>query len=672
LATAVRRRCRRYRRSLRLNDVPFRIVGVTPPAFFGLEVGRAFDVIVPLRTEPVVRGLDSALDSASSNFLSIVARLKPGQSLDSAAAALRSVQPEIREATLGPWDKAQLDRYLTVPFTLLPASTGYSNLRQNYERPLFVLAVVVALVLLIGCVNVANLLLARAVARRHELSVQVALGASRWRLVRQLFTESIVLSGAGAVLGVIVAAYSSRFIVRQLSTPANVVFLDLSLDGRVLVFTVVATAVTALLFGTAPAFRAARVTPMDALKEKARTFTERQGGLMGSLVAVQIALSLILIVAAGLFIRSFASLANRDLGFQPDQVLVVTIDSERAMVDPLQRVPLYERARAAVLGLPDVAEAAVSFLTPVGGGGFTPAIELSTSASPIRLQADGDVFGNLISPGWFATFGTPFVAGRDMTDGDRRGAPGVAVVNETLARRFLGGASPLGRTLTIYPNTPRALRMQIVGVVADAVASPRAPAPPMWFIPIAQFNPRYPFESARLSVRAKAGSPALLTKSVAAAVTTVNPHLALTFRLLEDQIRGSLTRERLMAQLAGFFGAVALLLAGLGLYGVTAYAIARRRAEIGIRLALGATPRGVIGMVLARVSSLVGAGMIAGTAVSLWASKFVDGLIYDLPPRDPATLAGALVLLSVIAALAGWLPARRAVRVNPVAVLRES
>jgi putative ABC transport system permease protein len=657
---------------LRLNGVPFTIVGVTPPDFFGMEVGRVFDVVVPLQSEALLRGQDSVLDEAAANFLSIIARLRPEQSLEAAAVALRSVQSEIRAATAGPWEKGVLDRYLTAPFTVLPASTGFSYLREGYQRPLLVLAVVVALVLLVGCVNVANLLLARAVARAHEVSVQVALGASRWRLVRQMLVESIVLSGAAAGLGVLIAASGSRFLVRQLSTPTNAVFLDLSVDGRVLGFTVAVAAVTALLFGTAPAFRAARVTPIDALKDRARGSAEHRGGLMGWLIPVQVALALILIVAAGLFIRSFTSLAGRELGFQPDPVLVGAVGAERTMIDPTARVPLYERVRAAVVQLPDVADASISFATPGGGGGYTPAIEVSTAGDSIRVAANGDVFGNLISPGYFATYGTRLVAGRDVTDQDRRGASGVAIVNETFARRFLGSVSPLGQTFTVYPNTPRALPAQIVGVAADAVyASPRDPVPAAWYIPLAQMT-GFPLDSIRLSVRARSGSPALLRTTVAAAIATVDPRLALSIRPLRDQLDATLTRERLMAQLAGFFGALALLLAGLGLYGVTAFSIARRRTEIGIRLALGATPRRVIRMVLARVSVLVAAGVVAGTLVSLWASRFVEGLIYNLPPRDPATLAGALLVLSAIAALAGWLPARRAACANPVAALRDS
>jgi putative ABC transport system permease protein len=661
-------------RTVRLNTVAFTIVGVTPPDFFGVEVGRTFDFIVPLRTEALIRGRDSALGSAATNFLTLMARLRPEQSVDAAIAELRSAQPAIRESTVEPWEKDVVDRYLTSPFTVLPAATGYSNLRRSYERPLLIIAIVVSLVLLIGCLNVANLLLARAIARRHELSVQVALGASRWRLARQCFAESLTLAAGGTALGVIAAAYGSRFLVWQLSTPANAVFLDVSMDSRVLAFTVALTVATALLFGTAPAFRAARSRPLDAMRQQGRTATDQSGsGLMGWVVIVQTAMSVLLLVAAGLFIRSFNSLAGRPLGLQPDRVLIVTIDPARATADPAERVALYERAREAVLTLPGVADAAISFLTPLGGGGFTPAVEIAAGAGATKVDANGEVFGNLISAGWFDTFGTRLIAGRDFTTADRKGAHRVAIVNETFVRKSFGGSSPLGRTISIYPATPRALQMEIVGVAEDALySSPRDAVPATWYAPLAQFEvPGFPFASARLSVRTDGGAPILLTKSVAAVLATVNPNLALTFRPLANQLHSSLMRERLMAQLAGFFGALALLLAGLGLYGVTAHAISRRRTEIGIRLALGALPLRVMSMVLTRVWLLIAVGIVTGAAISLWASKFVDGLIYGLAPRDLTTLAAAALVLFLVATFAGWLPARRAARTDPGSVLRE-
>jgi putative ABC transport system permease protein len=669
-------------RTVRLNGVPFTIVGVTEPSFFGPEVGRTFDFVVPLSAESIVRGPDAGFDSCCTTYLTIMARLKPEQSLDGAANELRAAQPAIREATLGAWtadvSPEVVARHLGEPLTLIPAATGFSDLRSRYQRPVLVVGVVVALVLAIACLNVANLLIARSIARRHELSARLALGASRWQLLRQLLAEGLVLSGAGAVLGVVIAAFSSSFLVRQLSTPTSVVFLDVSIGGRALAFTVAVTALTTLIFGAAPAFRAAGIHPMEALNGAGRGTTQPTTRVTEWLVVVQVALSVVLVVAAGLFIQSFASLASRPLGIQTEQVLVVTMNPERTGVDAFERVALYEHARDAVLELPNVAAAAVSHVTPVGGGGFTPSVEISdvagTQGSTLLIPPNRDVFGNLISSRWFSTFGTRLVAGRDFTDADRTGAPRVAVVNETFARRLFGPANPLGHTITVYPNTPRALTMEIVGVATDAVyTSPRDPAPPTWYAPIAQFDVAgFGFATGRLSVRAASGSPALLADDISRAIASVHPELSLTFRSLADQVSASLTRERLMAQLAGFFGGVALLLAGLGLFGLTSYAVSRRRAEMGVRLALGARPSSVAGGFLKRIVLLVGLGLVVGGGVARWATRFVRGLIYDIPAEDPATLIGAAVLLLAVGILAGWIPARRVNRIDPVEVLRRS
>jgi putative ABC transport system permease protein len=661
---------------LNLDKVAFTIVGVTGPDFFGPEVGRAFDVAVPIGTEPLFRGKESALDQRSWWWLTMMARLKDGQSVDAGTAAIRGVQPQIRDATMPQdWRPSDASEYLKQKFTLVPAGTGSSPLRRRYERPLLTILVVVGLVLLIACANIANLLLARATARRHEWSVRLALGASRWRLVRLLLTESLLLSAVGAALGLLVAQWGSRLLVRQLSTQTNTVFLDLTLDWRVLLFTSAVTILTALLFGTVPAFRAAGVAPMDALKEHGRgTSSESRVSLASGLVVAQVALSVVLVVAAGLFMRTFSSLANLHLGFDRDRVLLVNINAQRTEIPPADRLTTYDRIRQSVLTVPGVASAAVSFVTPVSGNTWNNRIDVSGGVPLPERQRSSNF--NAVTPGWFATFGTPVVAGRDINDGDRKGAPPVVLVNQAFGRKFLNGASPLGHTVTIgsggpFVQPPR----EVVGVVADAVyRSLREPVPATMYVPLAQFDDsRSPAPaSMSVSVRTATGSPALLARSVSAAIVIVNRDLALTFRPLADQVNASLTQERLVAMLSGFFGALALLLAGLGLYGVTSYAVSRRRTEIGIRMALGAAPAGVVRLVLSRVTLLVGIGVVLGAGVSVWASQFVATLLYGLEPRDPVTLAGSAAVLATVGALAGWLPAHRASRIDPAEVLRDS
>jgi len=661
---------------LNIDKVAFTIIGVTGPDFFGPDVGRAFDVAVPIGTEPLFRGKESSLDHRSSWWLSVMARLKPGQSIDAGTAALRGQQPQIRDATMPPdWRPSDLDGYLKEPFTLVSTAAGDSSLRHRYERPLWTILLVVGLVLLIACANIANLLLARATARRHELSVRVALGASRWRIARQLLCESLILAVSGAAAGLLIASWASRLLVRQLSTQTNTVFLDLSLDWRVLTFTIGVTVATALLFGTVPALRASGVAPMEALKEHGRSASSyARVGVASGLVVAQVALSLILVVAAGLFMRTFSSLANLYLGFDRDRVLVVYVNSQRTEIPAADRLTTYDRIRRSVLAVPGVASAAVSFVTPVSGNTWNTRIDVSGGVEMPERQRSSNF--NAVTPGWLTTFGTPLLAGRDIGDGDRRGAPPIVLVNQAFAKKFFNGASPLGHTVTsttfLASNQPP---REIVGVVADAVyRSLRDPVPPTMYIPLAQFDDRrQPAPSTMgISVRSATGLPALLARSVGAAINDVNRDLALTFRPLADQVDASLTQERVVAILAGFFGALALLLAGLGLYGVTSYAVSRRRTEIGIRMALGAAPAGVVRLVLARVTLLVGLGVIVGAGVSIWAATFVETLLYGLHPRDPVTLVVSAAVLGAVGALAGWLPARRASRIDPAEVLRDS
>jgi putative ABC transport system permease protein len=660
---------------LRLDGVPFTIVGVAAAEFSGPEIGRRFDVAVPIADEPLMRGRDSFLDSSGTSFLTIIARLRADQTVESATAELRRAQPQIRDATLGDYgrfsSREAIDRYLSSPFTLAPGATGFSSgLRERYERPLATVMAVVALLLFVACVNIANLLAARAMVRRPELSLRLALGASRWRLSRQLLAESAVLYGIGAVGGVAVASWGSRVLVSRLSGAADAVFLDTSLDVRVLAFALAMTVLATLVSGTAPAFQASRLALMDALKQQKRTTAVgRCGALAGWPLIVQVALSLVLMVAAGLFVRTFVALTKRPLGFDPSHVLAAKLDVHRATNDSAQRALLYERIRQAVRVSPGVTEAALSLTTPVGNGQFTPRIEIARIA-----DTQGPVWGNLISPGWFATFGTPLIDGRDLTAQDRGGAQRVAVVNEAFARKFANGGSPIGGTFTLYPRTERTLGpIEIVGVVRDAVyASLRTPPPPTFYLPLAQFDylTDLGIRSINLSIRTQTDSPMALTKTVAAALASVDPEIVVTFRPFAEQIDGALAQERVTAALAALFGALALLLSGIGLYGVTAYAVGTRRAEIGIRIALGAASGGIVRLVLSRAAMLVAIGVLIGGGISLWASRFVASLLYGLDPRDPATLIGAVVVLTSVAALAAWLPAARASRIDPAIVLR--
>ena len=534
--------------------------------------------------------------------------------------------------------------------------------------------IVVGLVLLIACANIANLLLARTTARRHEFSVRLALGASRWRLARQLFAESFMLALMGAALGLVFARWGSAVLVKQLSTATSTVFLDLSVDWRMLGFTTAVAVATALLFGTVPALRAARVEPNDALKDQGRSVAAgRRAGLGQSLVVAQVALSVVLVVGAGLFMRTFSALANLDLGFDWDPVLIVGVNAQRSGSPMGQRLDLFARVREAAAGLPGVSHASLSVVTPVSGSTWNNLIQVVGGAPLPERERITNI--NYVTPDWFATYGTKLLAGRDIAAGDRVGAPAVALVNETFARKFLGTGSPVGR-IARQEGRPGKVPppIEIVGLVRDAVyRSLRDAVPPTIYLPVAQIDTGEgggAASSVSLSVRSSGGPPALLARPVLAAVLRVDPNLSLTVRTLSDQVNASLTQERLLAMLSGFFGALALLLAGIGLYGVTLYGVSRRRTEIGIRMALGAEPGGVVRMVLRQVALLVGTGVVLGGLASFWTARFAGSLLYGLEPRDPYTLASAAVVLMTVGALAGWLPARRASRVAPARVLR--
>jgi putative ABC transport system permease protein len=662
-------------KTIELDRVPFTIIGVTPPEFTGVDQGTAYDVAIPLASEVLMRGSEkeSAMDQRTWWWIRVMARLKPGDTVERATAALRGVQPQLREATMPENYRAKdLPNYLKDPFTVRAAANGPNGLGRQYKDPLYLIMAVVALVLLIACANIANLLLARANARRHELSVRVALGASRWRIARQLLAESALLSACGTVLGLLFAQWGARLLVLELSGPATASALHVGLDWRVLLFTIVIATLTALLFGTVPALNSTRVSPNDAIKEQGRSIVgESRFGFGSMLVVAQVALSLVLIVGAGLFMRTFSTLSNVRLGFEPDPILIVNANAKRSTIDPAGRAALYERLRQAAAAVPGVKSAALQSITPLTNSQWDTLIE---NPEGLALpESERDVFMNEVSPDFFATYGTPIVAGRDFGAQDTATSPRVVVVNETFAKKYFKGANPIGRRVRGEPGGERTPPWkEIVGVARDAVYdSLRTTIPPTMYQVAAQAE--QPGQSVTIAVRAASGSPALLTRGIADAIARVDGDVTLTFKPFMDTVRAATVQERVIAMLSAFFGGLALLLAGLGLYGVMSYAVSRRRTEIGIRMALGAGPATAVRLVLTRVGVLVGLGVGAGTGLSLWAAKFLSAssLIYGLPPRDPATLLTAALVLTAIGAVAGYLPARRASRIDPARVLRE-
>lgn len=656
---------------LTIERVPFRIVGVLPRGFFGMAVGRSFDVLLPLETR-------SALGRAFEPYVEVMGRLAKGQTAASLTTVWRTVQPAVRQATMPHFQRAEdRDAYLRDPWTAEPAPAGVSSLRATYVPALDVLFAAALVIVLIACGNVAMLMLGRAAARRFEFAVRLALGASRGRIARLLAVESALISIAGTALGFAFARWSGPLIVSQLNTWFSATAVDLSPDWRVFSAAAVAALGTALLFGTAPAIHAARVPAATALASS----PSRGGSRFAAgdaLVIGQLALSTVLIVASGLFVRSFVRLAYRDLGFDRDRVGIAVVDLRHSPTGPAERLAFFDALRDAAAAVPGVEAAAVSMATPIGPSGIrmmsTLEIAREKGAAPVTAR----LLLTPVSPGWFRVYGTRLLAGRDF---DRRDVPGgasVAIVNRAFARKYVGGENPIGHTIVERAHDGGRSSLTIVGMVEDAAfASVRAPLDAVLYKPLAQVlapNPvlaRLPNIS--VSLRRAPGAPVQpVDAAVADAIGRIDPEGSLTFQHLDAQLDAFYVRERLLAMVAGFFGVLGLVLAGVGLYGVTSYGVSRRHREIGIRMALGADGASVRRMVLRRLTVLSAVGFAAGALLSVWLARTIASLLYGIQPHDSFAFATGLAVLAATTCVAAWLPVRRASRLDPAVVLRES
>jgi predicted permease len=655
-------------RKLTLEGHPFGIVGVTPASFYGVDVGRFFDVAIPMCSEPIIRGEDSLLDMRHGWWLAAMGRLKPGWTLAQATAHLTALSPGFLEATLPPvYDAEASKKYSSNKFGAFSADTGFSNLRGNYESPLWLLLATAGLVLLIACANLANLMLARASAREREIGIRLSLGASRGRLIRQLLSESLLLAAVGAALGAALAQGLSRFLVNYLSTQGNQLFIDLQPDWRVLGFTAGLAVATCVLFGLTPALRATRVAPVEALKSNGRGMTagRERFSLRRGLVVSQVAISLVLLVGALLFVRSLRNLQTLDAGFRQDGILITDLDLTRLKLPPERRQAYKRELLDRVRAIPGVVAAADTNIVPVSGYGWNNEVEIvGTEKSKKQISNF-----NQVTPNYFKTLGTPILAGRDFDDRDAASSPKVAIVNQTFARKFLDGANPLGRRFQVIEYVGRSRPIyEIVGFVKDTkYESLKEDFAPIIFVPAAQDE--RPDQSAQFLVRSDLPLAGLLS-DVKRTIGDASPEINLEFQAFRTQIRESLLRERLMATLSGFFGFLAGVLATIGLYGLISYTVARRTNEIGIRMALGAQRGNVIRMVMGEAGVLLGAGLGVGAALSFAAARTATSLLYGLKPYDPVTIALAIVALAGVAAAASFLPAHRASRLDPMVALR--
>jgi predicted permease len=656
-------------RPLQIGGVPYTIVGVAPPSFPGPEVGQTVDVFLPLAAEAAIRGADSQLAGRSSFWLTVMARLRPDQPRQSAAAAVAAVRPAILAATIpAEWNaKAEYRaNYMNTPMELDPAATGVSTLRDRFEQPLTIILAVVAAVLLIACANIANLQLARAAARRREMSLRVALGASRARLACQVLVESLLVAAAGGAAGLALAHAGAGLLVRQLGSDANSITLALAIDWRVLGFTAAVSLGAMILFGMAPAWGMRQVRPNDALKEQGRSVAgDGPSGFRHALIVAQVALSFALVAGAALFIRTFSILMTTPLGFEASGLVILNVDARRAAIGQEGTAAFAQRIAEVAAAQSGVGRASLSYLTPLSGRNWTHRVQVVDG--PTLSRPEQTAAFNAVAPGWFDTYGMRVLNGRDLAPSDVSSGERVAVVNEAFVRRFVGARSPLGHRFKSV-GLGALGETTIVGVVNDAVyRTVRTGVVPTVYLPMAQAD----IHGSGFSVTARlAGSRSQVEQDLSRALGTASPGLSYSFRDYQDQVRATLVQDRIVAMLAGFFGALALLLAALGLYGVSSYAVSRRRPEIAIRMALGATSAGVVRLMLRRVATLIAIGGVLGCVLSLWASKFVAELLFRIDARDPMSLGAAAVMLVTVGLFAGWLPARKAARMDPSAGLR--
>ena len=663
--------------TIRLNGIPLRVIGVAQRGFQGLTVGSSVDLWVPLSMQHSLRYIgnysanDADIEKAWApqdgiQWLILLARVPPASAVRVSGALDRQVRGDL-EQKVAQADSVQRAYRLREHVTLQAVPRGFSPLREQFKDPLRVLMASVGLVLLIACGNLAGLLLARSSARSHEVAVRISLGARRGRLVRQVLTESLTIALLGGVLGVIVARWGTAMLLRVASSGSRPIPLDVSNDVRVIAFALLVSVGTGLLVGAFPAMRVSRFGLYDAFRGAGRVMGGRSSHrlpLGRVLVMSQIALSLVLVVTAGVFVRTLRNLLVIDPGYEREHVVVARLDVRAAGYDSAQLPALYDRLLGAAAAIPGVRSTSLSLNALAGGGTRTSGFVVPGRTLPPGESSTAQE--NYVTPDYFSTIGMSIVAGRGFTRADKDGAPKVAIVSESMARHFFGTDRVVGSRFG-YDTPPE---FEVVGVVRDArVNALREAAPRLVFRPLAQ-GPREYVTSLEVRV---AGAREPVTASLRNAIRQVDPMLPLRdIVTLSDLLERGLTSERLVARLAGSFGVLALLLAAIGLYGVMGYSVARRTNEMGVRLALGASPGGVRRLVLRESLLTSAAGVVLGLVLLLPVQGVTGRLVYGVSPRDPATVVLGTILLLAVTAVAAFVPAWRASRIEPVDAIRSA
>jgi predicted permease len=641
---------------LTINGEPHEVIGVTPPEFFGLAVGERFDIALPLCTPREVRREVFAL--------AVMGRLKPDWTIARASAHLNALSASIFDVTApAGYNAAGTAQFKAYRLAAFAAPQGVSRLRAEYEAALGLLLGISGLVLLIASANLANLLMARATVRAREVAVRLALGASRIRLLRQFVAESTLLAILGAALGIGVAQILSRVLVWGLSSETTV--LPLTISWRVLLFATVVAVAACAVFGIAPALRATRIDPVSAMKTGGRGLTAGRDRLIvqRSMVVMQTAVSLVLLIAALMFVRSFRNLMTFDPGIRRDGVSVAFLAFPSLQGRAQEQINEKQRQLVAdIQTVPGVRTAAMTTNVPLFGASWSHGIHVDQRKWWSRFT--------WVSPSYFETMGIPILRGRGFTTHDTRNSQRVAVVNQEFVRQLVPDGDPIGRTLETQPEPQYpATRYQIIGIIPDTkYNSLRNEAEPMAFAPDSQNPAVGPW--AAIMVHSSI-EPAAAIAAVKQRLTERHADVFTEFQVFKTRIHAGLVRERLLAILAGVFGGLAAVLSMIGLYGLVAFAVAERRREIGIRIALGADARRVVAMILRDATRLLAIGLIVGVSGALWATPTAASLLFGLAPHDLTTFAAACLLLIATTAMASFIPARAAARLDPVTALRQ-
>ena len=652
-----------------IDNLPFTVIGVAPPEFFGVDASQSPEVYLPMHTN-VALGASDSFGATQAEYLDqndywiqMMARLRPGVTRAQAQAVLG---PQFNQWIATTAQNAK--QRANLPWLAVEeGATGLDTLRRQFSKPLFVLMTLVGLILAIACSNVANLLLARGASRRREIALRLSLGAGRARVVRQLLTESVLLSAIGGALGVFFAVIGIRFLGVLLATGPRTATIHADLNWHVLAVAIALSLLTGILFGLAPALQSTRLDLASAIKESRLSGNRAHRapwniGVGRALVIGQITVVLPMLVAAGLFVRTLSNLASVELGFNREQILLFQVDARRAGHRDPEITDFYATLRRQLASIPGVRRATIAETSLIGADTFL-AVTLP------GVQPTDGVAVLPSGPDFLTTMQIPLLAGRDFSDRDHRSSQPVAVINQRFARQYFGGQNPLGRHLILWKRDKPARDMEVIGVVRDArYGGMRTDFRPVIYIP---YDQGYPEPNDMTFALRTTGDPLAFVNAVRDTVRRADPRMPVSnIETQTAEIAGDMHQETTLADLCTAFAVLALIIACVGLYGTMSYTVTRRTGEIGIRMALGAHRRAVVWMILREVAALAFAGLAISIPAALAASKFIRSFLFGAKPNDPLTLACAAAVLLAAALLAGYIPARRASRIDPMAALR--